>query len=380
LLCETLLEWEAFLKLDRLELKHVKRLKKKHQYIMFLIKKICKRTEGMGMKIMKFHGILHLMQDIINLGVPNCIDTGANESHHKTTKVAAKLTQRDIAVFEKQTAKRLQEFSLLDLAMAEIEGKYVWEYFVLDQDRGEVEPEEDPGFSDLVVTGGAQIRVFWDTEANKPSWKFPRSPKVSCGWKGGIVEWLYSLQVQVQAHGVQSPLDIRTEHKRNGQIFRGHPNFRKRGQWNDWALLDWGDYGHLPGEIWCFVDLTAVPPGFSMDFGGVRVESGIFAIVESSSFDIDANGQPNITSDLFTPILKEVELANNNGEIGRRFYLADVEAIVDPLCVIPDVGDETLRYFVVKPRKEWSNLFIQWVESNHKEDMDEMMDDEGSDD
>ena len=35
------------------------------------------------------------------------VDTGSNETHHKTTKIAAKLTQKDITTFEKQTSDRL---------------------------------------------------------------------------------------------------------------------------------------------------------------------------------------------------------------------------------------------------------------------------------
>ena len=57
---------------------------------MYFIKKICKRTEGMGLKITKFHCIMHLADDILNFGVPMECDTGSNESAHKTEKKAAK--------------------------------------------------------------------------------------------------------------------------------------------------------------------------------------------------------------------------------------------------------------------------------------------------
>jgi hypothetical protein len=99
LLVETLLEWEAYLKLPRMEKKHLKRLKQKHRYIMFLMKRIMKRTKGVGFKFMKFHGILHLVMDIFNFGVAAGLDTGSNESHHKLTKLCAKLTQRDVSEF-----------------------------------------------------------------------------------------------------------------------------------------------------------------------------------------------------------------------------------------------------------------------------------------
>ena len=70
MLVETLMQWEAYLNLAQMELKHVQRLKRKHRFIMFLLKKVGNRTAGMGWKIMKFHAILHLAYDILMFGVP----------------------------------------------------------------------------------------------------------------------------------------------------------------------------------------------------------------------------------------------------------------------------------------------------------------------
>ena len=83
----------------------------------------------MGFKVMKFHAVLHLAQDIEMFGVPMVVDTGSNESHHKTTKIAAKLTQKDVKTFEKQTSDRLDDFHVLELALAELEGRPLADYF-----------------------------------------------------------------------------------------------------------------------------------------------------------------------------------------------------------------------------------------------------------
>ena len=62
-------------------------------------------------------------------GVPS--ELGAQESHHKDSKVAAKLTQRKEATFDCQTGIRMTEFMAIDLAMLEVEdGNVVWEHFV----------------------------------------------------------------------------------------------------------------------------------------------------------------------------------------------------------------------------------------------------------
>lgn len=87
LLVETLLQWEAYLMSDQMDKKHVTRLQKKNRFVMFLLKKVGNRVKGMGFKVMKFHAIIHLADDILMFGVPMNVDTGSNESHHKTTKV-----------------------------------------------------------------------------------------------------------------------------------------------------------------------------------------------------------------------------------------------------------------------------------------------------
>ncbi len=128
----------------------------------------------MGLKLIKFHTILHLVDDILNFGVPNNVDTGPNESHHKITKVAAKMTQRDITKFKHQTGKRLVEFLLIDLAVRELEGKQMWEYFATDQERGPIDDPkiaDDDDEDDQQSTGRTAIKVFFGVDEGEPSWK-----------------------------------------------------------------------------------------------------------------------------------------------------------------------------------------------------------------
>ena len=383
LLVETLLCWEAFLKLDEMEMRHVKRLKKKHHYIMFLMKKIMARTKGMGFKFMKFHGILHLVMDIIHFGVPTNTDTGSNESHHKLAKLCAKLTQRDITVFEKQTATRLVEFLLLDLAMAELEGKTVWEYFVLDQDRGPVNSAQQPennveeGADDAEYRlSGASMQVFYDSDKENMTWKFRKGNGGNSTWPQEVVEFLGEVQVKAIEVGVPF-LDVRSEHKRNGQIFRGHPNFRKKGIWNDWAVFDWGKtHGKLPGEIWCFVDFSDVAGNFNFEIADCKIQNGIYAVIESTTYEPPPKkNEPRYdvrASDLFSAIIKDT---NANGS--RKFYLADVESIVATCCVVPDIGSKNeYRFFEVLPRKEWARIFTKWLIDRHTDEQAEMEEEE----
>ena len=108
---------------------------------MYLIENVGRRVEGMGLKITKFHCIMHLADDILNFGAPMEVDRGSNESMHEPEKTAAKLTQKNKESFDIQTAKRLNEVYLLELAKQEMEGNRKWEYHQesLASDQPEIE-------------------------------------------------------------------------------------------------------------------------------------------------------------------------------------------------------------------------------------------------
>ena len=140
LLVELLLEWEAYLGQRKMKRKDVVRMAKKHRFIMYVMKQVADRTTGMGLKLMKFHAVIHLIFDMLLYGTPSEFDTGSNESHHKESKCAARLTQRKESTFNQQTATRLTEFLCIDLAMEELlHDRCVWEYF-----HAEEAMEEDP--------------------------------------------------------------------------------------------------------------------------------------------------------------------------------------------------------------------------------------------
>ena len=138
---------------------------------MHFIKKVAPRHAGMGLKLMKFHAIAHLVNDILLYGVPSEFDAGSNESHHKPTKQAAQLTQRDERTFDMQTAIRLIEFLAIDLAMWEIEqDEAPWDYFILHHHDPTDNAHAQGGEASRNMIGGTRIEVFLDEERdNEPS-------------------------------------------------------------------------------------------------------------------------------------------------------------------------------------------------------------------
>jgi len=124
-LLERLLEWKSWPNSPKMLKTDVLQAKTKHRCIVCLMRRVAARQAGMGLKLMKFHRILHMADAILNFRVPLECDTGVDKSHHIPAKAASQLTQRDLAKVEEQTAERLLEMELLGVAQAETEGNWL---------------------------------------------------------------------------------------------------------------------------------------------------------------------------------------------------------------------------------------------------------------
>ena len=354
-------------------LKHVKRLEKKHRFIMYIMRKVAQRTKGVGLKLTKFHMILHTWEDIIQFGVPLEYDTSANESMHKPSKKASKMTQKAADTFNFQTATRLNEFELLDLAMEEIENGLVpWDYYTRVE---EVDSEEEiPTKEAKIWTGETGIKVHHE-ENGEPGFRLLTRSKFAekTSWNVALLDFLVTLQDLIQCYLRTDSMPIFTCHRRDGQVFRGHPNFRGKGPWRDWVWVNWGRDGRCPCQMWCFLVLEGMPTGRNQThYGCIPLTDGVFAVVETANLEED---EAEIgRSDLMTPVRKEVEVDGDGYVQTRTFYLADTEAFEDPCCVIPDLGGPSNRHFVVKPRNQWAQEFIRWIEDPHNLDVMDPLD------
>ena len=396
LLIEMLLEWEAFLNEPEMTLHHIRRLQKKNRFIMYLIKTTCNRTKGMGMKLMKFHAIIHMMLDIYLYGTPTEVDTGSNEGHHKVAKIAARLTQKNVTTFDFQTCTRLDEFFLIDLALADLDDDLkLWDYFTKPAD-----PEPEEPTIPAPKTGGAIINVWKDEKLGKePVFSLgtgkQRHQPLQLEWNREVVRFLYDLQKKLQVE----KLEIRGQHNRGGVIFRGHPNYREK-PWRDWAIINWGNK-KLPGQIWCFVVIDSVTQvrdkksgkRIRIHHGDIEVKKGTYAVMESATYDTRVEEKKK--SDLFIPIKKvflrtpedkaaearrrdkdkenQAAGAPKNDEAEcrweRKFCLANVEAIEDPLVVVPNVGGRLrCEHLILKPRSQWVDIFKKWLDDPDEND------------
>ena len=342
-LLELLLIWEACLHVPEMETKDLRKLDRKQRCLMYLMRMVCQRIAGMGLKVVKFHNILHIVDNVTLYGVPLESDTSPNESHHVPTKQAARLTQQTHSTFNKQTAGRLTDFETVNLAMEELQtGNAPWAHCLdvreepteqesvgrMDDEDSESNEEVSPngwegsqnnmevsldmesvdngvepnivtldhgvdlsddddllgvGTTDEPITepGDAMIKVHLD--ANEEI-DFHMATRSKHSHKTSLniqfLHWLHGLQSLLGQELGGSFLRICTGIKRGGRSFCAHPNHRGKGPWRDWVWVDYGADGEYPCHIWAFVVIPPIEGNRSLKYGGISLEEGVFACVE----------------------------------------------------------------------------------------------------
>ena len=58
------------------------------------------------------------------------------------------------------------------------------------------------------------------------------------------------------------------------------------------------------------------------------------------------------------------------------FYLAPVEAFVEPAVVVPNIGGKNNSYMWLKPRQTWGESFVKWLQEPYR--LDDLSDSEAA--
>lgn len=360
ILLETLLMWEMWLKSEQISTHHITRAQQKHRFIMYLIRQVANRRAGMRFKIVKFHAIVHMADDILRFGVPMNFDTGSDESGHKVTKTAAVHTQKRREIFDEQVGRRISEVHALRLAFEEIDhGRSIWNYHRESRRKTVTTTTPDPNGP----LSGSKFKVVQRPDGNKTLRKIGRALNGMADVRIDkyFVKFLAELEVTVRNYGV-SNLVVYSEIKRNNVLYRGTPSF-DGAAWRDWVMVDWDEEGILPNKIWGFVDLSQLPAENDLNLGGLaHVEPGIYAVVESASKKPAKEG----VSSLFLPFLLQVGAMSGNMVSKRKFYLAPLWAFSEPAVVLPDIGGANNRYLLLKRRDAWRDEFKSWLDADHE--------------
>ena len=294
--------------------------------VMHKFKNTVQREDGNGLKLPKFHQLLHVPRYILKFGSPKNFNSGRCESHHiKLSKMPASTAQRRVATFEQQVGNRITDHLVVNRAICSIENN-----------------TQQPNIPELL--GGT--RFFLCCMVAGDSYVAMRN-------QHNMAELEYPQDVLSGVGQALCPLfsdhmvPCFTEHRRgiSGElIFRGHPNYRGR-PWHDWAYFKWESenqtVSEYPGMIYFFCDLRQinVHPRTHNNF-----EPGIYAVIHSMH---------NI------PTFVNQSRLLRKGNLSTRsiFEICDVESLSKPAFVVNNIGVIN-TYIIIPDRKSWSSILF----------------------
>ena len=354
MLLETMLGMEAWLEQCELRIDTVKRFRLKAKEIMAMMKLIGKRVEGMGFKTFNFHGFQHVSDEILDFGVPCHVNTRSNESGHKRDKRCAKRTQRRPATFDMQTATQISDLDYLDLAMEDVNGRPLWDYYT-----GYAEDIEQEKVHNGPSLGGTSAECYYCSLKDKYiiEVKSRMKRKKHFQFKATVAKKLHLIHHRY-SH-VVNPLSIYTELKlEDDEMHRGSPYYNGK-PWNDWSWFEM-DNEVRPAQIQCYIDLRRLPAAEDPS-----MPPGIYALVEPASWISDPDEQHG--SQFFVPHRKDRCQVPDDGEI-NTLRMLNVESMRGSTVLIPDLDHkDNSAYLQMVPMSEWADSFEDWINTPHEQ-------------
>jgi len=253
------------------------------------VRKHTPRLQGLGWQISKFHDHLHLVYPFMHL-FGSSLNFDASNGEHSLIRFAKKtyslVQKHSQAKVMEQSAKLISQYGSLQKARmaANIPDGYRCCRDVISGD-GRSEVVQDSSKQD-VPDDQAELKIASELDGH-PKYRIrygtgesdvDNSPEVT--WLSRrklngprevhpvIVAW-FRHQASLFFRKKSSVVDCYTEYRRDGTIFRAHPNYRSSGPWYDWVMINFtptddhdaetstetfGYYGDFmyPSKILCF--------------------------------------------------------------------------------------------------------------------------------
>ena len=328
----------------------------KIQSLMTLIRKLVTRKSDNGLKLSKFHEMLHVCRDIRLFGPPDGYDGRPGESAHKFTKTNARKTQRRKHVFEKQTCDRMYESIVIDSFHNQ---RVMVDNPDLDFLKCKSIPKTDSNRQ-------CQYYIFTDKNGNicsslvSNNWTEPQIQKhievvtfvynhINLGYSW-IIPCKTLLKMELDdATKLCRELDLDDNGK---HLFHSHPFFNKE-EWYDWAYIRWydnkGDEFDVPSQIFSFVDLRDVDIDDQV-LSEKGLSKSIYACIRS------LNESPK---KCFSR--SKIIFQSKFEDITNTYRLVEVSTISDRCYVIPNIKNrddvEHEEWILLENRYTWGSHF-----------------------
>lgn len=344
---ELMLLLETFCKAPSNKKHEVVLLKQFMPRLLETFKTTINRTEGNGMKIIKFHLPLHFADDVLRFGVMSNFDSAMGESHHKSeAKKPALRTQRRKNEFEEQTAKRQIENISIRIA-----NDYI---------------NEPKPFKNRKEQENKCFCIEYVHEHGKLFFRDRKRKLHELKWEDQVFQKHLTSECSyaVMEGFLVSPIRFFTQHNRQGIIFHANPSYKDNVAWYDWAYINWGDARHVPSKMMLFLCIERCEFKKPFKFGhGTIASHGDFAIGHTFAFDevVQAHGITKLFDygKLLTYHHPELNIV-------PQLWVFEVDSIVCPCTAIPydnytDPVNE-LEWIILKPKNEWYQIFIYLME------------------
>ena len=372
-LLEKILLLENVMKCESMTVQQVNLIENYLPLLMEKIKRICKRKSSAKWKIIKFHLLTHLTDDIKRNGVPENVSTGPCESHHKIlAKNPAKNTQRISNVFHEQVGKQYANNMLLNIYCRSQKSKtYSKTLF------------PTPIFS------GQNFNFIYN---DKENYYFADKQGIKKHIFADIVtenDCLAYLAEIADAHNLRT-IHCYTVCRYNDWMVRANPCFRLE-PWQDWIYYKTKDNNMLPVHLQLFVQIQDIKQTwmqkYEMENKYKRKDNFLSFIQSTSNIYGLAHFLPNPLHEASTvPEWGDNQKAHQESLIiyysrkrtndpdklksNPSMQLVSMERMFDTCIAAPDIDAfdpsvPNLRhhcYIFLKNRSEWNYLFFNDIE------------------
>ena len=319
------------------------------------------RGKGRGWEITKVHELLHLVQDIKELGAHCNVNSDKCESSHKNLiKNPARNAQRRVQTLDSSLANRQVDRLIIDHAYSHVQQQ---------SNQAHVVKEKKNVYQYRCTRGTLYLKQMWSDKDNsrsyfvKHEWDDHRHnskqmmihDQAVCFWP--MVQALNSFNSEHRwfdddTYQCKTLTECRTD---DGVLLRCHPDYRSTGPWYDWVILDStnGINGMNDGPcIARLISLLNVPRCWNNDEAKAQL-----AIV-----------RPMLAGSLM-----------DHSVLTRSFKLQDGYAVVPVSCIeqttmcVPqdfgpetEINDLTKPFLWVLPTSDWAAEFVQPPVANGK--------------
>ena len=323
---------------DVIEVSSLEQVNRSIIFIMKLYKNTVRRDSIHGMKISKFHEMLHIVRDIHLFGPPKGYDGRPGESSHKQTKQLARRTQKRVDYFENQTGKRMYESLVInkmfhEFVSDEITDKNSFDIVLQNNKKRKTS-------SLMSMTDDRKVLHPLVEDVSKTSTVFQESCVFIFNTIGNIIE--------------SNDIPILPYIKINDNIqIHCHPLYKMKEEWFDWILVKWeyenSDFQYVPARVMQIIDLRGINSKIA-DYYKSEIYLCIISLKESRK----KVGKSNV-------IYKGAYERNEKHEI--RFRMIEISSVHSSCFAIPDCStleDKDIldcdQWLFVENRKEWANL------------------------